>query len=254
MMPPGATWGLICGLLAVLISQAPVGASAADEDPWRRLQAQFQSSAAVLSSAPSMVDDPWTRLRETFLSFSQRDDQRALLDSSAGQRVFSGLHEALRPYRALIGEASRRFDIPEAIIGAVIMVESGGRARAKAATSSASGLMQTIDATFSLARRRLVERGIHITNDPFDPQASIMAGCWYLDRMFCQAQRDGVLSEKRSSLAAWRRALEYYYAGPGNGRKAEKVVVVYAGGRRVSIDKPAYSRKVLHWAQILTKR
>lgn len=250
MSRPRAIGFLAGGLLLALLCRLP--AAAAVQDPWQQLQVRFRPSSPPVTSAPP-ADDPWAQLRAIYLPFSEQDDRQALSDRAAGRRVATGLHKALRPYRALIREASRRFDIPEAIIGAVIMVESGGHAGARAATSSAAGLMQTIAATFGQARRQLAGQGLFIKNDPCQPRASIMAGCWYLDRMFRQVQRDGGSAGRRCDPAAWRRALEYYYAGPGHGRKQNDVVIIYAGGRRVRIDKPAYSRKVLQWARVLAR-
>jgi len=94
--------------------------------------------------------------------------------------------------------------------------------------------------------------GMVIEDNPFDPRASIMAGTWYLSRMYDQASKDrGRTVGRRQDMASWRYPLEYYYAGPGNGRKKKNLVMVYAGGRRITIDKPAYSRKVLRWAKIM---
>ena len=166
--------------------------------------------------------------------------------------IISPIKKRMAPWRREIDNAAALFQVPTAIIEAVIMVESGGDPRAKAKTSSASGLMQTIKATYSEARRALAEQGVTIPDNPFDPYASIMAGSWYLGKMFEQAEADGKAGVKlRSELASWRYPLEYYYAGPGHGRKAEPRVLIYSGGKRLLIDKPAYSRKVLTWASKL---
>lgn len=166
--------------------------------------------------------------------------------------ITSPIKKKMAPWRREIDNASALFKVPVAIIEAVIMVESGGDPRAKAKTSSASGLMQTIKSTFFEARQTLAEQGVIIPDNPFDPYASIMAGSWYLGKMFEQAEADGKTGVKvRSELASWRYPLEYYYAGPGHGRKAEPRVLIYSGGKRLLIDKPAYSRKVLTWASKL---
>ena len=166
--------------------------------------------------------------------------------------ISSPIKKKMAPWRREIDNAAAFFQVPTAIIEAVIMVESGGDPRAKAKTSSASGLMQTIKATFSEARRALAEQGVTIPDNPFDPYASIMAGSWYLGKMFEQAEADGKAGVKlRSDLNSWRYPLEYYYAGPGHGRKVEPRVLIYSGGKRLLIDKPAYSRKVLTWASKL---
>ena len=134
------------------------------------------------------------------------------------------------------------------------MAESGGNPRAQASTSTAKGLMQTIAGTFRDARKDLIAQGILIEDDPFDPHASIIAGAWYLDRMYAQAAVDRNQPDlNRRDIVSWRYPVEYYYAGPGHGRKKKKRVVVYAGGKQVVIDKPAYSRKVLQWAEIMDR-
>ena len=55
----------------------------------------------------------------------------------------------------------------------------------------------------------------------------------------------------RLNPVAWRYPAQYYYAGPGNGRKAADKVIIYSNGRRVVVDKPAYSEKVMRWASIM---
>ncbi len=195
-------------------------------------------------------DDPWQRLRHIVVPFSI-DAERTTVEKGKSM-ITSPVKEKLAPWRRDIENAATFFKIPAVIIEAVIMVESGGNPRARAQTSSAAGLMQTIKSTFSEARRALTRQGVIIPNDPFDPYASIMAGSWYLNMMFEQAETDGKPGvEIRSELASWRYPLEYYYAGPGHGRKAEPRVLIYSGGKRLLIDKPAYSKKVLTWASKL---
>jgi len=81
-----------------------------------------------------------------------------------------------------------------------------------------------------------------------------MAGSWYLNRMYARSKADGKKrTGMRQHLNSWKYPLEYYYAGPENGKKKEDTVIIYAGGRRVVVDKPAYSKKVLKWAKIMKK-
>jgi len=81
-----------------------------------------------------------------------------------------------------------------------------------------------------------------------------MAGSWYLNRMYERAKTDGKSRiNSRQHFDSWKYPLEYYYAGPENGRKKEDTVIIYAGGKRVVVDKPAYSKKVLKWAKIMKK-
>ena len=223
-------------------------------DPWKALQDQYGPDTS-LPKAPEKkktASDPWEKLWVVCLPFTEEAESAALNSPEAGRQIASYLHRALLPYVDTIDEAAVKFNIPEEIIGAVIMVESGGDADARANTSSAKGLMQTISGTFRDARNGLLSQGVFINNNPFDPYASIMAGSWYLDRMFETASDDGKHGLfSRQDLFSWRFPVEYYYAGPKNGRKGQNVVIMYAGGRRVVIDKAAYSRKVLHWARIM---
>jgi len=242
--------GLILGPLLVFLLQIQAGAGV-----WEALQNRYAPES--LSKGMEKQEpghDPWARLRAIYLPFSQAIETAALTDHKAARKVSGHLHRALRPYAHIINDASRRFRIPPEIIGAVIMAESGGNSRAQASTSTAKGLMQTIAGTFRDAREDLLSQGIFIEDDPFDPQASIIAGAWYLDRMYAQVVTDRKRPDlNRLDIASWRYPVEYYYAGPGHGRKKKKRVIIYAGGKQVVIDKPAYSRKVLQWAKIMNR-
>jgi soluble lytic murein transglycosylase-like protein len=242
--------GLILGSLPVFLLQTSAGA-----DAWEALQNRYAPGSISSNTEKRIAEqDPWARLRAVYLPFSESLETRALTDHNAARKVSDHLHEALRPYARIVRDAARRFRIPAEIIGAVIMAESGGNKRAQATTSTAKGLMQTIAGTFREARESLISQGIFIENDPFDPRASITAGAWYLDRMYAQAASDKNHPDRnRRNIASWRHAVEYYYAGPGNGRKKIKRLVVYAGGKRIVIDKPAYSEKVLQWAEIMNR-
>jgi len=221
-------------------------------DPWRDLQDLLGGSKPLASKKIDSKEDPWSRLQAIYLPFTVEEETSAVADPKTGRKISNYLHTRLKPYLKWIHEAGHRFNIPSEIIGAVIMVESGGNPRAKAKTSSARGLMQTISATFKEAKNHLKSLGIRVKNSPYDPHASIMAGSWYLDRMFHRAASDKKGNSRiRKHFGAWKYPLEYYYAGPKNGKKKENTVIMYAGGRRVVIDKPAYSKKVLKWAEIM---
>lgn len=242
-------WRVSCSLLFVILFQARAMA----DDPWKAMQNRFgETGVTQVEKQQITSQDPWERLQAIFLPFSETEETAALTDAKAASKISGHLHRVLKPHASHIYKASQRFNIPPEIIRAVIVVESGGNPRAKAKTSSAKGLMQTIDSTFKAARKDLRAKGIYTAATPYDAHASIMAGSWYLDRMFRRAVADkkpGV--EKRNDIDSWRLPLEYYYAGPRNGRKTKNIVVMYAGGKRVVIDKPAYSNKVIKWARIM---
>lgn len=221
-------------------------------DPWEDLQGHLYESNPLVANNIDSKEDPWSRLQTLFLPFTVKEETAALADPSTGRKISNYLHTRLKPYLKWIYEAGHRFNIPPEIIGAVIMVESGGNSKANSKTSSAKGLMQTISATFKEAGNHLKSQGIRVKNSPYDPNASIMAGSWYLDRMFHRAASDKKGNNRnRNQLKSWKYPIEYYYAGPQNGKKKENTVIIYAGGRRVVIDKPAYSKKVLKWAEIM---
>ncbi len=243
--------------LLVMLGIALHGYPARAADPWQALQKQYErrNQQGQTTSPEQKAADPWARLRAIYLPFTEAEEDSALTDEDTGRRVAAHLNRAVKPYEELINEAAGRFNIPPEIIAGVIMVESAGNPTAKAATSTASGLMQTISSTFAGARTDLTRQGVIINSSPFDPHASVMAGSWYLDRMFIRAANDRPgQARDRNALSSWRYPLQYYYAGPGNGKKRNDIVIIYSGGRRILIDKPAYSAKVLKWANIMRAR
>ena len=156
----------------------------------------------------------------------------------------------LHKFKDMIHKASIYFTVPEKIIGAVILQESSGNPRAKAKTSSAKGLMQTIDATFNLAKRNVQQYGLHIS-DPYKPKDSIIAGTWYLSYVFELARQDFPAYYDRSKLNMWEKALEYYYAGPKWGKNPKPIFHVYVKGKKLVIKKALYSQKALEYAYLL---
>jgi len=238
-------------MLVLLWSGFQVSAS----DPWKALQNDLKKTEEKAPAGKAKPNtDPWLRLQAIFLPFTEKTETAALVDTAARKKVSGYLHGNLKPYSHFIQKAGRMFNIPEEIIGAVIMVESAGNPKAKAKTSSAQGLMQTVNGTFNMAKKKLLASGIRIAKSPYDPHASIMAGSWYLNRMYERAKTDGKSRiNSRQHFDSWKYPLEYYYAGPENGRKKEDTVIIYAGGKRVVVDKPAYSKKVLKWAKIMKK-
>ena len=156
----------------------------------------------------------------------------------------------LQKFKEIIHKASVYFTVPEKIIGAVILQESSGNPRAKAKTSSAKGLMQTIDATFYLAKSNVRKYGLYI-NDPYQPKDSIIAGTWYLSYVFELAKQDFPTYNDRSKLKMWEKALEYYYAGPKWGKHPKPIFHVYINGKKLVIKKALYSQKALEYAYML---
>ncbi|MCP3872058.1 MAG: transglycosylase SLT domain-containing protein [Desulfobacteraceae bacterium] len=228
------------------------GLSYAFDDPWGQLRDQYKKKQINKVVKKTESPDPWSQLRAVCLPFSLKEEQIALGDTKKAKRFVDKFRATLLPYDAIIKKASQRFDIPEEVINAVIMAESGGNPYARAGTTSAKGLMQTIDSTFTMARTALEKEGILLTDNPFDPQSSIMAGTWYLKKMYETCIRDKKIKyPDKHDISTWRYPLEYYYAGPRNGVKQANKIYVFSNGKRRMIDKRAYSNKVQKWAKIL---
>jgi Rod binding domain-containing protein len=98
-------------------------------------------------------------------------------------------------YDEIIARASKKFNIPQELIKAVITTESAGHANAKSKVG-AKGLMQLMDGT---------ARDMGVT-DSFDPAQNIFGGTYYLRKMI----------DKFGSLDL---AIAAYNAGPGNVEK-----------------------------------
>ncbi len=163
---------------------------------------------------------------------------------------FVRTHQVISQYGDFIANAADTFDIPHQILVGVILVESDGNARATTRLSSAKGLMQTIDATFEEAHTALTAAGITLEYNPFNPGSSIMAGAWYLNKMYSRAVAENQVTEgKRHKLSSWRIPLTYYYAGPENGAKQDNLIRVCSKGSCRIIDKNKYSSKVLTLAK-----
>jgi soluble lytic murein transglycosylase-like protein len=243
------------GMLCLLSAGISAAGEDGRKDPWQVLRLQLKGKEETSApKAPARRNDPWRRLQALYLPFTREAEEQALAKPGGDPRVSASLARLIAPYGDEIKRASTLFDIPEPIIGAVILVESAANPNSKARDTSASGLMQTIDGTYSMAKEALDELGIQIAETPFDPRSSILAGSWYLDLMFRKALEDRRMADtRRDRTGSWKVPLEYYYAGPGNGRRQGDRVIVYRNGRRVVIDKSVYSEKVLRWAHLLAQ-
>ena len=87
------------------------------------------------------------------------------------------------PWGPYIREASKRFDVPDSWIRAVMRQESGGslyrNGRLITSNAGAMGLMQVMPGTYDELRERH-----NLGPDPFDPHENIMAGTAYLREMY----------------------------------------------------------------------
>lgn len=122
---------------------------------------------------------------------------------------------ALSASQRYVGEAARRFGVPEQWIWAVMRVESAGRVQARS-SAGAMGLMQIMPGTWQTLRARY-----GLGSDPYDPRDNIMAGAAYLREMHDRYGEYGMLAA--------------YNAGPGRyedyrtrGRPLPSETVAYA--------------------------
>ncbi len=243
ILPPWVQSGVLSAYLGGLsqYKEAPKGQKdlpSCLKDYWMELVKKYPYPGHILSR-PRLTPRDLDRIPEVYIR------RHPFTQEQAGR-----LASLLAPYQRWIMEASRRFGVPLSIIGGVIIQESNGDPKARAKTTSAKGLMQTIDATFDLAKEALAHQGIEI-EDPFNPRDSILAGTWYLAYCFELARQDYPELWNRREIEHWARALEYYYAGPGWGRNPRPIVHVYFNGKRLIIKKGAYSRSVLEMARQL---
>jgi soluble lytic murein transglycosylase-like protein len=91
-----------------------------------------------------------------------------------------GFRQLMTRWNPAIAEASKRFDVPQSWIRAVMQIESGGRTTLvenQPITSSAGamGLMQVMPSTYEDMRQQH-----RLGADPYDPHDNILAGAAYL--------------------------------------------------------------------------
>lgn len=111
--------------------------------------------------------------------------------------AFVERYDVADPWAASITEASRRFDIPEHWIRAVIRAESDDDARA-VSPKGARGLMQIMPPTWDELR------ALHrLGDDPFDPHDNIIAGTAYLRALYDSYGMPGALAAYNAGPARY---------------------------------------------------
>jgi hypothetical protein len=131
--------------------------------------------------------------------------------------TFAARFAATDPWATAITEASRRFDVPETWIRAIMRVESRGDVRA-VSPKGAMGLMQIMPPTWDELRAR---HGLG--HDPFDPHDNIIAGVAYLAQMRDRYGMPG--------------ALAAYNAGPARYEEHKLLGVPLPGETSAYLDK-----------------
>lgn len=243
---------LLLLLIQILILHAGVSSFsfnyAMASDPWRKLPDAVKKDQLKEEGEKY---DPWKDLRRVILPFTESEEEEAVKDVEKRVTFSKKLYKPLSLYYELIMKCSEEFSLPPEIIGAVIMVESGGNPKASSTSSSAKGLMQTVDSTFQEARKNLQKGGIQIKDNPFNPKSSIYAGSWYLNYVFEKAKEDNHGDLNRRRIEDWCLPAKYYYAGPNDGKKRKAVIIKYIDGKKIVVDKATYCQKVMHYAMLL---
>ncbi len=149
------------------------------------------------------------------------------------------------PWGPYITEASRRFDVPDRWIRAVMKVESGGHeflaGRPITSPVGAMGLMQLMPATYGEMRAEN-----HLGDDPYDPHNNILAGTAYLRAMYDLYGIPAFLA----AYNAGPRRLDGYLAGnaplPDEARRYVAMIAPAIAGtypaRRSPAEQLAYNR------------
>jgi hypothetical protein len=109
------------------------------------------------------------------------DETARYLQNARGRYAIPGTRGD--PWGPYIREASRRFDVPERWIRALMRQESGGNlfrgGHLITSSAGAMGLMQIMPGTYQELRDRH-----NLGPDPFDPHDNIMAGVAYMREMY----------------------------------------------------------------------
>ena len=123
--------------------------------------------------------------------YTARDETALYLQNARGRYVIPG--PPGDPWGPYIREASRRFDMPESWIRALMRQESGGslyrNGRLITSSAGAMGLMQVMPGTYAELRTRH-----NLGPDPFDPHENIMAGVAYMREMYDMYGSPGFLA------------------------------------------------------------
>ncbi|WP_027038490.1 lytic transglycosylase domain-containing protein [Mesorhizobium ciceri] len=139
--------------------------------------------------------------------------------ATGAQPVVISLSPHLQRWQGFIAEASRRFHVPQAWIGAVIDAESSGKTmldgRPITSRAGAMGLMQVMPGTYAQMR---AAHGLG--PNPHDPRDNILAGTAYLSAMYDRFGFPGL-------FAAYNAGPERYEAHLKRGKPLPKETVDY---------------------------
>lgn len=144
---------------------------------------------AAVSGAACLVALAGCTSRQFGLSASE--ETARYLQNARGRYVIPG--PPSDPWGPYIHEASRRYDMPEPWIRALMRQELGGsmyrNGRLITSSAGAMGLMQVMPGTYAELRARH-----NLGPDPFDPHDNIMAGVGYMREMYDMYGAPGFLA------------------------------------------------------------
>jgi len=111
-----------------------------------------------------------------------------------------------RPWRPLLEDAARRFEVSAAWLESILRVESAGceywNGFPTMSSAGAMGLMQLMPSTW---QRLQIE--LHLGADPFDPHDNILAGAGYLRELYDQFGLVGAIAAYHAGPTLYGRHL-----------------------------------------------
>ena len=198
---------ILISLINVILSPSDViGRITADNDSLFSLRASGYNQGEIeeILSTPDGLKRVRSRWRLVMIGFSRKEASLLIPRQAALKKPKRGaapspvpmpseslLKRVLGPYLPMIRKASARNKLPQSMVAAVIIAESGGDPKALS-SKGAKGLMQLMPVT-------ALEVGV---TRPFNPAQNINGGCRYLRKMW---DRFG---------PKWELPLAAYNAGP----------------------------------------
>ena len=191
-------------------------------------------SASLLTAASSMAA---LRSLGTIVCIVAMSASSMVLSGAAhAERALSITQQAttLPPnlFAAFVGEASRRFAVPEHWIRAVMHVESDGKLRARS-QKGAMGLMQIMPKTWTELRARY-----GLGADPYDPRDNILAGAAYIRELHDRYGAPGF-------LAAYNAGPRRYENHMATGRPLPDETQAYVATLAPTIGGEQIGRKIV---------
>jgi Transglycosylase SLT domain len=198
-------------------------------------------SASLLTAASSMAA---LRSLGTIVCIVAMSASSMVLSGAAhAERALSITQQATtpppNPFAAFVGEASRRFAVPEHWIRAVMHVESDGKLRARS-QKGAMGLMQIMPKTWTELRARY-----GLGADPYDPRDNILAGAAYIRELHDRYGAPGF-------LAAYNAGPRRYENHLATGRPLPDETQAYVATLAPTIGGEQIGRKIVAVSKSLT--